>query len=1525
MTHIVLDVFCGEFYKQFYLPDYMDGRSYINLYSYETGERDDIIIPLDAANGVWSISTRKFKIQSNAMPKNGIRIGNKIILRHGVVSILVYVRRMDSQSINFNKYYIGSMYQIAIGRSDDSTIIINNDFVSQNHALVYSQEDKVYVKDCRSKHGVYLNGRRIISAEIHTGDVIYIAGVKIVYLNTILAVNNPEGVVTCRLYSIDRNKKQKEIEIDETEMQEEYFKRSPRILQKLEIGEKVLDLPPQPKEYNPVPLHLRLAASSVMLAGMIMSLVLVDNNNPMRLVMIGVMFVSAIIVPILMERYQKDKHIKTEQKRRDRYLEYLTSIIESYTEKQEFNRQIMYARSPENEVCIEKILNYDRSLWERIPENSDFLEARIGIGAIPFSVELTVDIEGFSLIDDPLKEHAQRTAEKFKYIENVPVSLSLTKEPIIGMIGTRTKTIDLAKSIVLQLCSLHCYTDLKFVFFHEEEDDVKWDFARWLPHTWTNDKKMRFIGCNHSEVNEILLHLDPIIAMRQEDRDSKKVFLPHYMIFIMSQRLVENEALIRNFVENGSEDSQKVGMTLIYIQDTIDMLPKSCNTIVQYVGNECSVYKNDDASNKMNMIKPDTVEGLDLDGVSKALFKTKVYENNDVQVLPDMLTFMGMYKVSKIEQLKISTRWATNLAYNSIESPIGLNTNGSLFSLNIHEKYHGPHGLIAGMTGSGKSEFIQSFILSIAINYHPHDVAFVLIDYKGGGMANSFKGLPHLSGTITNLGGNQIKRSLVSLKSELKRRQSIFSKANVNHIDKYQKLYRGKKVSEPLPHLVIIADEFAELKSQQQEFMQELVSTARIGRSLGVHLILATQKPSGVVDNQIWSNTTFRICLKVLDKSDSNEMIKRPEAANITNPGRAYVQVGNNEIFQFIQSGWSGAPYVPKDQVEDEDQRFVTLIDKCGRVIRRTGMDDDVENVSEHTQLEAIVDTLAKLAGKNGIKSFELWCPPLKEKVLLSELVEKEKLFDGEWKEQSDWLSAPIGIVDDTQNQSQPVLSLEIGEYGHVAIYGLASSGKTTFIQTMIYSMALKYSPQYVNMYILDFAGRTMAYFNHLPHVGDVVFAEDEMKIKKLFKMIKKELVERKTAFSSLGVNNLKTYIEVKGAPIPAIMLIINNYTSFLEHYPAYEEQINFLSREGASYGINLFIAAGAINSVKSKVSQNIKLSYALQLSDKYEYTSIVGITSGLEPENIPGRGLTKLDTAVEFQTALAVDAPNDSIRVSKLKEIFENMDEVFKGRKAPNIPTLPEELIYNTVIKSQEYRQMLESGFIPLGYDLEEVEVVSIPRDFNTYSIIGHQGSGKTNFLMNMITVAVNELKWKLYVIDDVTSSLRNHAIEKGCKNYANNKQSMDVLIENLKEEMLQRKNDSKEGKSKEEIIEAYGEKLFIIDNCSYFLKEASENSVDLLLNILKFCQDLGMHFMFTDNPQLIFPYSRSDIFPFMFKSNEGLLFGGKFDDQRIFDNNIELKKRSVVLETGTAFKFSKGHYTTIKVPHYKTKQKRK
>ena len=295
--------------------------------------------------------------------------------------------------------------------------------------------------------------------------------------------------------------------------------------------------------------------------------------------------------------------------------------------------------------------------------------------------------------------------------------------------------------------------------------------------------------------------------------------------------------------------------------------------------------------------------------------------------IPENITFFELYGIERPEELQVKARWAKNHSEKSLAVPLGVRGKEDYVCLNLHEKAHGPHGLVAGTTGSGKSEIVQSYILSLAVNFHPYEVGFLLIDYKGGGMASLFEKLPHLLGTITNLDGSESMRALVSIKSEMARRQRIFNEYGVNHINGYNRLFREGKAQEPLPHLFLISDEFAELKKEQPEFMKELVSAVRIGRSLGIHLILATQKPTGVVDDQIWSNSKFKLALKVQDEADSKGILKTPDAAHIVQPGRAYLQVGNNEIYELFQSAWSGAAYKQKSESDEIDDRIYLIND----------------------------------------------------------------------------------------------------------------------------------------------------------------------------------------------------------------------------------------------------------------------------------------------------------------------------------------------------------------------------------------------------------------------------------------------------------------------------------------------------------------------------------------------------------------------------------------------------------------------
>lgn len=437
-----------------------------------------------------------------------------------------------------------------------------------------------------------------------------------------------------------------------------------------------------------------------------------------------------------------------------------------------------------------------------------------------------------------------------------------------------------------------------------------------------------------------------------------------------------------------------------------------------------------------------------MDVFSRQLSNFKVWENASNAAIPDMLTFLDMYKTSRVEDLDMYHKWLENRTYESMRSLIGQKAGEQPVYLDIHEKYHGPHGLVAGTTGSGKSETLQTYILSLVLNYHPHEVAFILIDYKGGGMAQSFIGLPHLAGVITNLGGNQTTRALLSINAEIKRRQHTFNEYKIKHIDAYIELYRNGEAEEPMPHLLIIADEFAELKKEQPDFVRALVSAARVGHSLGINLILATQKPSGVVDDEIWSNTRFRICLRVADKQDSNEMLKRTDAAYITGTGRGFLQVGNDEIFDEFQSGWSGAPYTPEVPFNDDSKAKAVIIGLTGKpeaVKKKKKKKGD--NVKKFTQLDAMVQYAANLAEENHIKPLrQIWLPPLPGIFYLDDL-------ELTWDEKQ--IKLPVGLADDPQNQRQFPVYLDFIRDGHLLICGSAGSGKTSLVQTILYGAAL--------------------------------------------------------------------------------------------------------------------------------------------------------------------------------------------------------------------------------------------------------------------------------------------------------------------------------------------------------------------------------------------------------------------------------------------------------------------------------------
>lgn len=1212
--------------------------------------------------------------------------------------------------------------EILIGKSQLCRIVFNLPTVSEEHAKLVYNNGSWAIMDLNSKFGTYVNNERVIgSRKLNHGDIIFISGLKIIILGNCIITNNPfdRAKYSGDVFTI-YNKPQLTLEAaDEDKLAElevfeenDFFFRSPRFRTIIEKESMTIDSPPGKEKEDDTPAILTIGpmitmgmSSALSLTSTISSTMASENPNwtaQLPTIIVGAtMLISMFLWPSLTKRYQNKKKKKYEKERQEKYGAYIEekrNEIDAIMKKQ---KQILNENYIPLEECEKIILTKNRQLWERKTEHSDFLDMRLGIGKRPVELDIKYPEEHFSMEEvDNLKEITNTLVNKSKDLEDVPISLSLTEKYILGVVGKWDETREYMKQILLQIIAFHSYEDVKLVFFIDEKHQEEWEFAKILPHVWSNDKQLRFFATTYEEMCNVSLYLERAFEARNEnDKADYKEYSPYYIIITDNFKIAKNVPIMIKALKM----KRNIGMNVIVLNENLSTLPNECTTFLSISGRNSAVFESELTSDKQKEFVIDNYTQGNFINCCKKVANIPIKFTQDSYNLPSLFDFLEMYGVGKVEQLNSIFRWKMSNPTSTLQVPIGIDSHGMLFKLDIHEKAHGPHGLIAGMTGSGKSEFIITYVLSLAVNYHPNDVSFVLIDYKGGGLTGAFKNpetgvkLPHLAGTITNLDTLEMNRSLVSIQSELRRRQAIFNEArqalNEGTIDiyKYQKFYHEGLVKEPVSHLLIISDEFAELKVQQPEFMDQLISAARIGRSLGVHLILATQKPSGVVNDQIWSNARFRICLKVQDKSDSNDMIKVPDAAMIKQTGRFYLQVGYNEYFGLGQSAWCGAPYFPTEKVKRKIDTSMNFVNNIGEVVKEAEEIRTDKQAAEGEQLTSIVRYLSDIAKKENISIKQLWLDKIPAIIYIDRLTEKYGFKPIPFN-----INPVIGEFDDPFNQRQGLLTLPVSDEGNTIIYGSAGSGKEQMLNAIIYNTITTHSPEEVNFYLLEFGTESLRVFSKAPHIGDILYLNDAEKIGNLFKMLKSEVEKRKKLFSDYS-GDFQTYIRSSGKTVPNFVIVINNYEAFNEVYSGYEDSLLQLTREGIKYGIFFIFTTSASNMIRYRLAQNFKKKLALRLNDDNDYSSIFGSVHGLKPSDILGRGLIDLGSVYEFQTASICDEKvlNDTIR-----ETCDRMKNS-TSYSAKAVPILPERVTFKYV-----KNELTGLNSIPVGIEKKSLEV---------------------------------------------------------------------------------------------------------------------------------------------------------------------------------------------------------------------------
>lgn len=1205
------------------------------------------------------------------------------------------------------------------------------------------------------------------------GDPIYFADVRLTPKRDHLEVHDPFGKATLHLRVITE---------EMIKLPDDYpnYHRSPRIIYRAPQTQVKVEAPEQEPTSPDQHLGRVILPPVVMVAMSIMMITLSGSNPVMMLSMVG-MSLATVVGSITSYFHSKTEYREQTADRKQKYEAYLDEENGKLNELSRKQRYALDYHYPNLNKIGDMIHHVDPRIYEKTPLHFDFLTYRLGLGTVPTSYKIDFDAEAFS--EDPLIHEGQAIKDYHATLAHAPITTDLMHGPV-GIIGQRSLVIEHIQQMILQLATFHSYHDVEFLAVFPEAEKDQWWWLRWLPHFTLHAMNVRGFVWHDRSRDQVLNSFYQILKERdQELKESsnaqeKLQFKPHYVLFLANDELILDHPIM----EYLTKDLTDLGVSLVFVADVIQSLPEHVTTVIDIGDRQHGKVLLEQGKLSDQAFVPDHFpETFDRNQAVHELAGLHHLESLKNSI-PKSVTFMEMYGKKHVADLDIGHRWQTNKPFKSLAVPLGERAPEDIVTLNLHEKADGPHGLLAGTTGSGKSEVLQSYILSMAVNFKPSDVGFLLIDYKGGGMANLFKNLPHLLGAITNLDGAQSMRALESIRAELRRRQRLFGEFNVNHINQYQRLYNEGVAKEPIPHLFLISDEFAELKTNQPDFMTELVSTARIGRSLGVHLILATQKPSGVVDDQIWSNSKFKISLKVQDKADSNEILHTPDAASIVEPGRGYLQVGNNEKYELFQTAYSGAAYDPDKDEQQVSKLPLYTINEMGQyeILTKDLSDERGEKTADikkkPTELEAVIDYIHDYAAKHDIHRLpQPWLPPLKKIISPEVPIDRTKA----WLQPTN-LKVAIGETDIPSEQAQRPLMFDLAENADTAVFASAGYGKSTFLQTVVMQLARENNPDQIQFYLLDFGTNGLLPLRDLPHVADIIRADEVAKLSKFIRLIRSELKRRKSLLNKAGVATLAQYETATGKHIPVLEIVIDGFDAIVDakYEDAVRSMASVLSREGAGVGIYLLISAAQQSVLRNQLVANIKTQVSLFLIEQDDVQNIVGRTK-LKIEDTPGRGLIKLDEPRLIQIYTPNDEQDGLAILTKIQEEAKAMRAEWRGNLPQPIPMVPEEFTFEEFFKRADVQTALDDNILPFGLDLDTTHPVGPKKGKDGYIVIGNSSGSQFEGFERLLQQILAHLDTKAVVFDPEAHMQANTPAQTVVQSADKMKQSLTELLD--------------------------------------------------------------------------------------------------------------------------------------------------
>lgn len=1211
-----------------------------------------------------------------------------------------------------------------IGRDRANDVALTDSLVSKQHARL-NISDVASVIDLGSANGTRVNSEPITRANFTGNDVITVGQ------TTFMVEVAAQGAGTDSGGVIQLN-------------------RSPRLDPQYEGRELIAPDPPQ----KPTP--RRLPWIMFFVPFIMGPLMLAMGRSPYSMVFM-------LMMPLMMTAMFIDNRRFTKKQWKEARIQFAAAVDATADEIDEEHRVERVGRlreAPSIAEVIDDSFAHGPLLWTRRPEHDEFLKVRLGIGDMPSRVTLKVPNAKTGVPE--MWKDLRRLELLTETVRDVPVVENFRESGNIGIGGQRNVAAGVARAVAMQVVGMHSPAEVVVHALASTETAPDWEWLKWLPHVGGGHSPIQSealaagtepVARLVSEVSDLLDKRTAELGSSMPDEEAVGT-MPVVVLIIEDDTPIERHRLIR-LLEHGPA----VSIHVIWVANSLARLPAACRTFLELspaTGDAIAGFVKAGGLG-VTPVVCDMVDRAGAEAFSRALAPIEdasavVDDASDLPRAINLLNIVGTDLAKEPEA--ILERWGEThsiLTGPRASDQIGKqkSTLRAVFGMAAAEPFaidlraDGPHALVGGTTGSGKSEFLQAWVLGMATAHSPQRVSFLFVDYKGGSAFADCVELPHCVGIVTDLSQHMVYRALTSLRAELHHREHLFNRKKVKDLIELER----KGDPEVPPTLIIIVDEFAALVNEVPEFVDGMVDIAQRGRSLGLHMVLATQRPAGVIKDNLRANTNLRIALRMADEDDSKDILGLKMAAHFdsSTPGRGAAKTGPGRVRAF-QSGYAGgwtSDEAEPSRVELEELRF-------GSPVRWEPLPDpDRDKKREETakrpsDIRRVVDTVSKAAASAEIPELRKpWLPNLHDTYDLTRLPSART--DTE---------ILLGVCDRPQDQSQPTMSFFPDRDGNLAVIGTGGSGKTGTLRSIAASAAITVRGGPVHVYGLDFAGGGLSMLESLPHVGAIINADDEDRVRRLLSTIRSEIERRSNAYAAIRASTVSEYRVLANAPNePRILLMLDGITGFRD---AFEGNLRMpfwdwflqIASDGRQVGIHVIVSADRVNAIPLALNSSIQRRLVLRLPTRDDYMNANVPRDILTSASPPGRGV--LDK-LELQVGVIGGDSNVAVQAKRIDDLAASMRKLGIPDAKP-VVALSDDVEFATIGQSAE---KLRIGIA--DEDLGPLEI----EPTGALAVTGPPGSGRTTAVVTIAT-ALRRLKprGRIYLLSGRRSTIANEPV---------------------------------------------------------------------------------------------------------------------------------------------------------------------